>query len=81
MADFEKVGFGLAMRINSMNDAHDPYEFKADAMGENIRVGNVETKSNGRRYQETPSDIVATMRSLKVEMQSCREDNERMIKA
>ena len=64
-----------------MNDAQDPYEHKADAMGGNIRVGNFKTKSNGRRYQETPPDIAATMRSLRVELQSCREDNERMIKA
>ena len=49
-------------------------------MGDNIQVENVETESNGRRNQETPLDIVATMRSLRVELQSCREDNERMIK-
>ena len=71
-----KVGFGLAMKINSMNDAQDPYEHEEDAMG-----GNVETKSNGRILQETPIDFAATMRSLRVEMQSYREDNERMIKA
>ena len=50
-------------------------------MGENIRVGNAETKSNGRRYQETPSNIAATMRSLRVGLQSYHEENERMIKA
>ena len=37
-----------------MNDAHDPYVFKEDAMGENVRVGNDETESNGRINQETP---------------------------
>ena len=50
-------------------------------MGENVRVGNDETESNGRRFQDTPPDIAATMRSLRVELQSCREDNERMLKA
>ena len=69
------------MRTYNMNDAQDPYGLKADGMRENIQVGNDETNSNGRRYQETPPDIVATMRSLRVEMQSYREDNERMIKA
>ena len=64
-----------------MYDAQDPYEHEADAMEENIQVGNVETESNGRKYQETPPDFVATMRILRVEMQSYREDNERMIKA
>ena len=50
-----------------MNDAHDPYEFEEDAMGENVRVGNDETESNGRINQETPLDIVAAIRSLRVE--------------
>ena len=47
-----------------MDDAHDPYGHEADAMEENIWVGNAETKFNGRRYQETPPDIASTMRSL-----------------
>ena len=64
-----------------MNDAPDPYEFEEDAMGENVRVGNDETEPNGRRNQETPPYIAATMRSLRVNLQSCREDNERILKA
>ena len=64
-----------------MNDAQDPYEFEEDVMGENVRVGNDDIESNGRRNQETPPDIVATMRSLRVELQICKEDNERMLKA
>ena len=64
-----------------MNDAQSPYEHEEDAMGENVRVGNVEIESNGRRLQETPPDFVATMRSLRMEMQSYREDNERSVKA
>ena len=50
-------------------------------MGENVRVRNDETESNGRIFQDTPLDIAATMRSLRVELQSYIEDNERMIKA
>ena len=64
-----------------MNDVQDPYGHEEDAMGEKIQVGNYETESNGKRYQETPQDIAATMRSLRVEMQSYKKDNERMIKA
>ena len=33
-------------------------------MGENVRNGNDDIESNGRRFQETPSKVVATMRSL-----------------
>ena len=50
-------------------------------MGENVRVGNDETESNGRIFQDTPPDFTATMRILRVDLQSCREDNERMLKA
>ena len=55
-----------------MNDAQSPYENEEYAMGENVRVGNVETKSNRRRFQDTPPDFAATMRSLRVDMQSYR---------
>ena len=63
-----------------MNDAQDLYEHEEDIMGENIHVGNAETKSNGRIFQETPLDFAATMRSLRVEMKSYREDNEILVK-
>ena len=33
-------------------------------MGENVRNGNDDIESNGRRFQETPSEVAATMRSL-----------------
>ena len=69
------------MRIDDMDDAQDTYEFEEDAMGENVRVGNAETESNGRRFQDTPQDIAATMRILRVELKSCRENNNRIIKA
>ena len=64
-----------------MNDAQDSYKFREDAMGENVRVGNDEKESNVRIFQDTPLDFAATMRSLRVDLQSCREDNERMLKA
>ena len=78
---FEKFGIGWAKKINIMSDAQDPYEPKTNSMGENIQVENAEIESNGRRNQETPLDIATTMRILRVELQSCKEDNERMIKA
>ena len=33
-------------------------------MGINARNRNNDIESNGRRFQETPSDVAATMRSL-----------------
>ena len=60
--------------------AQDPNEYKEDAMGENVRIGNAETESNGRCFQDTQY-FFATMRILRVEMQSHRPDNERLVKA
>ena len=78
----EELVFGSAMRTYDMyDDAQNPNEYEEDVMGENIRVGNVERKSNGRRFQDIPPDFAATMRSLRLEMQIYKQDNERMIKA
>ena len=63
------------------NYAWDPNPHEKYAMGENFRIGNAETESNGRRFQDTPPDFVGTMRSLKVEIQSYRAYNKRLIKA
>ena len=62
------------------DDAYDPNEYKEDAMGENVQIGNTETNSNGRRFQDTPPYFSATMISLRVEMQIHREDNEILVK-
>ena len=70
------------MRTYDMyDDAKNPYDHEEDVMGENIWFGNAETESNGRICQDTPLYFVATMRILRVEMQSYREDNERLVKA
>ena len=38
-------------------------------------------QSNGRRFRDTPLDFPATMKSLRVDMQSYKADNERLVKA
>ena len=63
------------------DDAKNPGEHEEDAMGENVSIGNAKTESNGRRFQDTPIDFAATMRSLRLEMESYRADNERLVKA
>ena len=52
------------MRTHDGYDARDSYEHAKDAMGENVHNGNDDIESNGRRFQGTPSKVVATMRSL-----------------
>jgi hypothetical protein len=41
---------------------------------------NRDKESNERRAVETPPDLGETVRSLMVELQSCKADNERLIK-
>ena len=52
------------MRTHDGYDARDSYEHAGDAMGENVQNENDDIESNGRRFQETPSEVAATMRSL-----------------
>ena len=52
------------MRTHDGYDARDPYEHEPNAMGENVCNRNDDIESNGRRFQETPSNVAATMRSL-----------------
>ena len=52
------------MRTHEGYDARDSYERVGDAMEENVRNGNNGIESNGRRFQETPSDVAATMRNF-----------------
>ena len=52
------------MRTHDGYDARDSHERAEDAMGENVHNRNDDIESNGRRFQETPSDVAATMRSL-----------------
>ena len=52
------------MKTHDGYDARDSYERARDAMGENLRNENDDIESNGRRFQNTSSDVAATMRSL-----------------
>ena len=52
------------MRTHEGYDARDSYERVRDAMGENVRNGNDDIEYNVRRFQQTPSDVAITMRSL-----------------
>ena len=59
-----KARGGLVMRTHDGYDAWDSYEQAEDAIGENVRNGNDDIESNGRRFQGTPFEVATTMRSL-----------------
>ena len=52
------------MRTHDEYNAQGSYKRTRDAMGQNVCNRNDDIESNGRRFQETPSDVAATMRSL-----------------
>ena len=59
-----KARGGSVMRTHDGYDAQESYERVEDSIGENVRNGNEDIESNGRRFQGTPSEVAATMRSL-----------------
>ena len=61
---FGKVSCGSAMRTHDGYDARDSYEHAIYAMGENVRNGNDDIDSNGRRFQGILSEVESTMISL-----------------
>lgn len=50
-------------------------------MDENVQIKNDEIKPNGKREKVTPPNLAKTMRSFRVELQSCGAGNERVIKS
>ena len=48
------------MKTHDRYDARDSCERVWDATGENVRVGNDDIESHGRRFQDTPPDIAST---------------------
>jgi hypothetical protein len=65
------------MRTRDMEDAQGFYSHEEEIGGLHASMGNVETESNGRRDRRG----TVTMRSLQKEVQSYRDDNERIMKA
>jgi hypothetical protein len=62
-----------------MEDGQGPYIHEEEVRGLNINIEEIE--SNGHRKRMESLELVETIRSLKMEVQSCRDDNERMLKA
>ena len=67
------------MRTHDRYDPQDSYEHVRDAMGENVCNGNDDIESNGRRFQETQSDVAATMRILIKAQEEQHEINAAML--
>ena len=64
-----------------MQDAQDPYEFEEDVMGKKVQTRNMEIGSKGNIEQASPPDIARTMRSIRVQLQNYKVDNEKLLKS
>jgi hypothetical protein len=73
--------FGSYMRTRDMEDSQGSYNHEDEVRGLHVNMGNAETESNGRRSRVELVELDETMRSLQREVQSYREDNERMMRA
>ena len=55
-----------------------PIDSEGEARGMNVNIGNEETRSDGHGERKDSVELAETVRSLQREVQSCREDNEKM---
>jgi hypothetical protein len=65
----------MKIHIQEMEEGEGDSSHDKEEKGQNISVGNAETKSNGDK--ET---LIETVRSLKIEVQSYKVENERLIR-
>jgi hypothetical protein len=69
--EVRESNFGSYMRTGVMEYAQRSYIHEEEIKGMHVNMGNVETKSNGRRDRQEP----VTMRSLHREVHIYRADN------
>jgi hypothetical protein len=75
--EVQENNFGSYMRTGFMEYSQGYYNHEEEFRGLHVSMGNVETKSNGRRGRHEP----ITMRILQREVQRYRLDNERIMNA
>jgi hypothetical protein len=68
------------MCIEEMEEGEGASNHDKEAEGQNTRIGNVETESNGRKGRGEQETLLETVKSLKIEVQSYKADNERMMR-
>jgi hypothetical protein len=65
------------MRTTAMKYAQGSYNHEKEFRGIHVNMGNIETKSNGRRGRHEP----ITMRIIHREVKIYRDDNEKIMKS
>ena len=68
------------MRIEEMEEGEGASSHDKEAEGQNTRVGNAQTKSNGCKGKGEREPLIDMVRSLNMEVQSYKEENERLMR-
>jgi hypothetical protein len=68
------------MRIEEIEEGEGASSHDKEVEGHNNRVGNAEIESNGRKEKGEQETLIEMVRSLKMEVQSYKEDNERLMR-
>jgi FtsZ-binding cell division protein ZapB len=68
------------MCIEEIREGEGASSHEKEAEGQNTKIDNVEIESNRRKEKGEQEMLIETVRSLKMEVQSYKEDNERMMR-
>ena len=68
------------MHIQEMEEGEGSFIHDREAEEKNISVGNAKTKSNGHKGRGEQETLIETARRLRIEVQSYKGDNEKMIR-
>jgi hypothetical protein len=68
------------MHIGEMEEGEGASIHDKEAEGQTTRVGNAETKSNGCKGRGEKEMLIETVRSLKIEVQRYKADNESLMR-
>jgi FtsZ-binding cell division protein ZapB len=68
------------MCIEEMEEGEGASSHDKEVKGQNTKFGNAEIESNGRKGKGKQETLIETIRILKMEVQSYKEDNERLMR-
>jgi hypothetical protein len=68
------------MCIEEMEEGEGDSSHNKEVEGHNIRIGNVEIESNGRKGRGEKETLLETLKSLKIKVQSYKADSERLMR-
>jgi hypothetical protein len=68
------------MCIEEMEEGEGASSHNKEVEGQNTRVGNAEIECNGCKGKEEQETVIETVRSMKMELQSYKENIERLMR-